>query len=192
MSCPIFLRTIIVFSGLEGLSFSCYRSSFLRPGTLEMNSFLASNENYCVCILCSLVPDCNPVDSSLPGSSVHGIFQARILVWVAISSSRGSSWPRDWNCVFSISCIGRQILYYWATWEAPDTAIQFTKSRREVQQALGHSKWLGGERESGNRWWKWRKEGINVLRPEVEEKRQAVTSSLKIAVPRKSELPPCF
>ena len=38
---------------------------------------------------------CNPLYCSLPGSSVHGIFQARILKWVAISSSRGSSQPRD-------------------------------------------------------------------------------------------------
>ena len=38
---------------------------------------------------------CDPVDCSLPGSSVHGILQARILEWVAISFSRGSSRPRD-------------------------------------------------------------------------------------------------
>ena len=38
---------------------------------------------------------CNPMDRSLPGSSVHGILQARILEWVAISFSRGSSRPRD-------------------------------------------------------------------------------------------------
>ena len=43
--------------------------------------------------LCSTL--CNPVDCSLPGSSIHGIFQARILEWVAISFSRGSSQPRD-------------------------------------------------------------------------------------------------
>ena len=57
---------------------------------------------------------CNPMYWSLPGSSVHGILQAEILVWVAISSSRGSSWPRDGYC---ISCIGRGILH-WATKEA--------------------------------------------------------------------------
>ena len=40
---------------------------------------------------------CDPTDCSYPpGSSVHGIFQARILEWLAISYSRGSSWPRDW------------------------------------------------------------------------------------------------
>ena len=49
------------------------------------------------------------------GSSVHGISQARILEWVAISFSRGSLWLRDWT---HISCIGRQILYCWATREA--------------------------------------------------------------------------
>ena len=58
---------------------------------------------------------CDSMDYSLPGSSVHGIFQARILEWVAISSSRGSFSPRDWT---HISCIGRRILYNWATWEA--------------------------------------------------------------------------
>ena len=50
------------------------------------------------------------------GSSVHGISQARILEWVPISFSRGSSRPRDW---IPISCIGRQILYHWATRETP-------------------------------------------------------------------------
>ena len=39
---------------------------------------------------------CDPIDCSPPGSSVHGILQARTLEWVAISSSRGSSQPRDW------------------------------------------------------------------------------------------------
>ena len=38
---------------------------------------------------------CDPMDCSLLGFSVHGIFQARVLEWVAISFSRGSSWPRD-------------------------------------------------------------------------------------------------
>ena len=42
----------------------------------------------------------NPMDCSLPGSSVHGIFQARVLEWVAISFSRGSSWPRDWTTFY--------------------------------------------------------------------------------------------
>ena len=53
---------------------------------------------------------CNPIDCSLPGSSVHGIFQARILEWVAMPSSRGSSQPRDLTCISRISCISRWIL----------------------------------------------------------------------------------
>ena len=57
---------------------------------------------------------CDPMNYRLPGSSVHRIFQARILKWVAISSSRGSSQSRDRTCV---SCIGRQIPYHWGTWE---------------------------------------------------------------------------
>ena len=44
----------------------------------------------------------NPMDCSLPGSSVHGVFTARILEWVAMLSSRGSSWPRDQTWVFCI------------------------------------------------------------------------------------------
>ena len=42
---------------------------------------------------------CDPTDCSLPGSSVHGVFQARVLEWVASSFSRGSSRPRDWTQV---------------------------------------------------------------------------------------------
>ena len=48
---------------------------------------------------------CDPMDYSLPGSSVHGIFQARVLEWVAMPFSRGSSPPRDWNWVSRI--VGR-------------------------------------------------------------------------------------
>ena len=54
---------------------------------------------------------CDPMDCSPPGSSVHGIFQARVLEWVAISSSRGSSWFKNWTHISYISCIGRQVLY---------------------------------------------------------------------------------
>ena len=51
---------------------------------------------------------CDPVDCSLPGSSVHGIFQARMLERVAMPSSRGSSQPRDGTHVSCVSCIRRQ------------------------------------------------------------------------------------
>ena len=62
---------------------------------------------------------CNPMDYSLPGTSVHWIFQARILEWVALSfSCRSSPRPRDWTWVSSIS--GR-LFIIWATREAPVT-----------------------------------------------------------------------
>ena len=70
-----------------------------------------------LCILClhaqSCPTLCDPM--SLPGSSVHGIFQARILEWVAISFSRGSSQPRDLTHISCVSCIIRWILYHCAT-----------------------------------------------------------------------------
>ena len=62
-------------------------------------------------LMLSRVWCCNPMDCSQPGSSVHGIFQARILEWVAISSSRGSSWPRAETSVSRGPCISRQLLF---------------------------------------------------------------------------------
>ena len=54
---------------------------------------------------------CDPMDYSLPGSSVRVILQARILEWVAMPSSRGSSQPRDRTRVSCVSCTGRQVIY---------------------------------------------------------------------------------
>ena len=58
---------------------------------------------------------CDPVDCSLPGSSVHGIFQARVLEWVAIPFPRGSSRARDRTLV---SCITGRFFTIQAIWEA--------------------------------------------------------------------------
>ena len=55
----------------------------------------------------------DPLDCSPPGSFVHGTVPACILEWVAMPSSRGSSWPRDRILISSIPCIGRQVLYSW-------------------------------------------------------------------------------
>ena len=57
---------------------------------------------------------CDPTDCTLPGSSVHGIFQAIVLEWIAISFSRGSSWPRDRT---QVSCIVDRRFTIWATRE---------------------------------------------------------------------------
>ena len=66
----------------------------------------------------------DPMDYSPPGSYVHGLFQARILEWVAIFYSKGSSRPRDQICISCVSCNGRWIPYHCATWEAPLSELQ--------------------------------------------------------------------
>ena len=71
------------------------------------------------CTVAHLYPSLwDPMDCSPLGSSVQRILQARILECVAISSSRGSSRPRDRTRVSCISCLGRQTLYHGATREA--------------------------------------------------------------------------
>ena len=61
---------------------------------------------------------CNPMDGSPPGSSCHGISQARILEWEAVSFSRGSSCPRDWTCIsLPAEPPGNFIFTSWATRE---------------------------------------------------------------------------
>ena len=81
-----------------------------NPGLLHCRSILyylshqGSPNRACVCVLVAqMCPTlCDPMDYSSPGSSDHGMFQARILEWVAISLSRGSSRPRDWTQVSGI------------------------------------------------------------------------------------------
>ena len=69
---------------------------------------------------------CDPMHYSPPGSSVHGISEAGILGWVAISFSKVSFWPRD--CIH-VSCISRRILCHWAL--AKDSPIQNNQRRHE-------------------------------------------------------------
>ena len=94
--------------------------SFLSTGPFVTVSSIFHRAEYKgkVC-MCSATLSCltlwDPMDCGPPGSSVHGIFQARILEWLAISFSSGSSWSRNWTRIF---CIGRQILNPWVTWEA--------------------------------------------------------------------------
>ena len=61
----------------------------------------------CVCAQ-SCLTLCSPMDCSPQGSSVHGVFQASILEWVATFYSR----PKDGTCISYVSCIGRWVLYY--------------------------------------------------------------------------------
>ena len=92
------------------------RGSFISPSIPScpaLSVFQPSLYVYvCVCVcVCmralSHVQLCDPMDCSPPGSLVNGIFQARILEWVAVSFSRGSTQPRDRTCISYVSCIGR-------------------------------------------------------------------------------------
>ena len=100
-----------------------------------------------VCVLsCSDASTlCNPVGCSLPGSSVHGIFQSRMLEWIAISFFRGSSWPRDQTRVSWVSCIGRWILYHRAAWEVLRSfnvkCLPSTHSFQSLFWALNMQQW---------------------------------------------------
>ena len=58
------------------------------------------------------VRPCDAMNCSLPGSSVHGTLQARILEWVAMPFSRGPSLPKDQTQISHVSWTGRQVLYY--------------------------------------------------------------------------------
>ena len=101
----------------------CYWQCFGSQPLTNLSVNIGYSSVVCVCLCECLVAQwcptlCDPIDCSPPGSSVHGISQARILEWVTISSSRGSSWPRDRTCFSHVSCISRQILYHCTTWEA--------------------------------------------------------------------------
>ena len=99
---------------------NCYLSfdfvfHLLSPVQLFLTSWAHVCVCVCVCVTCSVVSNSLQPHGlySLPGSFVQGIHQARILEWVAISSSRGSSQLKDQTC------IDRWILYHWITREAP-------------------------------------------------------------------------
>ena len=72
---------------------------------------------YSVAPSCSTL--CDHMDCGLQTSSVHGTFQTRILKCVALFSSRGSFQSKDYTDISCVSCIGWQIFYHWANWEAP-------------------------------------------------------------------------
>ena len=65
------------------------------PCATTKGSLMPLTNKICCLVTKLCLTLCGPMDCSPPGSFVYGIFQARILEWVAISSSKGSSWPRD-------------------------------------------------------------------------------------------------
>ena len=88
---------------------------------------------------------CDPTDCSLHGSSIGVVFQARILKWVAIFYSRGSSWPRDRTCISCVSCFGRWILYHWGAQghSRPWTGL-FRADVTLLTERPGHLCFIGG------------------------------------------------
>ena len=70
-----------------------------------------------------------PADCSPSGSNIHGVSQVRILEWVAIFSSRGSSWPRDRT---HVSCIDK-FFYRWAIWEVPPVGMSVIKKPSSIK-----------------------------------------------------------
>jgi len=101
---------------------------------------------------------CDPMDCSLSGSSIHGIFQARILEWVAISFCRRSSPARNWT---RVSCIVDRLFTIWATLNLVSSACStvlygYVKSPlRErflfIKLACGQRSWSSGSRERRNK-----------------------------------------
>ena len=83
--------------------------SFLKN---ESGLYVMSIYSNIIAQLCPIL--CDPMDCRPAGSSIHGIPQARILEWVVISSSRVSSWPRDWTHVSCVSCIAGELFTLWA------------------------------------------------------------------------------
>ena len=93
---------------------------FPPPTTILKSCDLVLGYIFCVCVCVCLPPClvtslcltlCNTLDCNLPDSSVHGILQARILKWVAISFSRGSSWPRNRSNPCFLNCLSLPVAY---------------------------------------------------------------------------------
>ena len=94
---------------VDKLGFTRVFAEYYYLGSFLINTFVTG---------CNPFFLCNPMDCNPPDPSVHGISQARILEWFAISSSRSSSLPRELNLCF-LHC--KQILYHWAIMEAKHT-----------------------------------------------------------------------
>ena len=102
---------------------------------------------------------CDPMDCSPPGSSVHGIFQARILS--GLPFPRGSSGPRDWTHITCIPCIGRRVLYHYITWEAPRTIatdrnmgfVPVGSENRPQLNLMAKQGWMSGAESRANQEW---------------------------------------
>ena len=109
--------------------------AYKREGTRECSTvqnglcWITIRTN-CSCQVTLVLTLCDPMDCSPPGSSVHGILQARTLEWVAISFSRRSSRPRARTKGSCGSCITGRFFTFWATREAQHQIGQFKKKKK--------------------------------------------------------------
>ena len=107
---------------LELLQISLFTVTKIHPFFLNKYS-----PDCCLCV-CSVAQSCQTLcaswNCSPPVSPVHGIFQARILEWFAMPSSRGSSWPTDRTHASYVCCIDRWVLYHWTTFIVHPQTIQ--------------------------------------------------------------------
>ena len=110
--------------------------------------------------------------------SIHGISQVRILEWVAIFSSRRSSWARDWNCISWISFIGRQILYLWTTWEALPYVVLFSHQLHELYTIIKFY------------WWgKWNLKGLWLVQGQTHNKESSCNAGDLSLIPGLGRIP---
>ena len=110
---PYIIRRLSWWFSFPFLSLPSLSLLTLTAG-VEMSSCVYKFDRTCVCVLVAqLCPTlCDPTDCSPPGFSVHGILQARILEWIAIPFSRGTSQPRNRTLV---SCMAGRFFTVWAT-----------------------------------------------------------------------------
>ena len=95
---------------------------------------------------------CDPMVCSPPGSSVHRIFQARILEWVAMPSSRESSQLRDGTHISYVSCVGRQVLYHWSHLGSPFRCIILVIPHNTPVDVITHILVAMGSQKGRGRW----------------------------------------
>ena len=120
------VKTLIIKGWIMERNKEVKHSGYLRQWKWSVWCHNDGHMSWCVCVLIvqSCLTLCNPMHSSPPGSSFYGILQARILEWVAISSSRGSSQPRDRT---QVSCTAGGYFTIWDTREAPRVIIHSSK-----------------------------------------------------------------
>ena len=153
----------------------CFPTSLCPPSPDTQSSLLLTANNLWGARLLSHVwLFVTPMDCGLQGASVHGISQARILEWIAISFSKGSSWPRNQTRLSCISCIGRQIIYYCSPWvpnlwsttlhsESPMITWIVTAPGRLLPKSLGlngHVSHRWTVRDSDLRWYSELHQGL--------------------------------